>query len=82
MWYIDSVTAVRSEVIRKPRSILLEVSGFKWSLKLDETNASLGRYLEQVDGGEHFEADYARIGAQRNNDREVADHVARTPTSD
>jgi aminoglycoside/choline kinase family phosphotransferase len=26
----------------------------------------LDRYLAQVDGGEHFEADYARLGAQRN----------------
>jgi aminoglycoside/choline kinase family phosphotransferase len=28
--------------------------------------AMLDRYLSQVDGGEHFEADYARLGAQRN----------------
>ncbi|MGV3555039.1 MAG: aminoglycoside phosphotransferase family protein [Croceibacterium sp.] len=28
--------------------------------------AMLDRYLAQVDGGEHFEADYARLGAQRN----------------
>lgn len=28
--------------------------------------AMLGRYLSQVDAGEHFEADYARLGAQRN----------------
>jgi aminoglycoside/choline kinase family phosphotransferase len=26
----------------------------------------LDRYLAQVDGGQHFEADYARLGAQRN----------------
>ena len=26
----------------------------------------LDRYLAQVDAGEHFEADYARLGAQRN----------------
>ena len=28
--------------------------------------AMLDRYLRAVDGGEHFEADYARLGAQRN----------------
>jgi len=28
--------------------------------------AMLGRYVAQVDAGEHFEADYARLGAQRN----------------
>jgi aminoglycoside/choline kinase family phosphotransferase len=28
--------------------------------------AMLDRYLGEVDGGEHFEADYARLGAQRN----------------
>jgi aminoglycoside/choline kinase family phosphotransferase len=28
--------------------------------------AMLDRYLAQVDAGEHFEADYARLGAQRN----------------
>ena len=28
--------------------------------------AMLDRYLEQADGGPHFEADYARLGAQRN----------------
>jgi aminoglycoside/choline kinase family phosphotransferase len=28
--------------------------------------AMLDRYLSQVDAGEHFEADYARLGAQRN----------------
>ena len=32
----------------------------------DLERAMLDRYLEQVDGGEHFEADYARLGAQRN----------------
>jgi aminoglycoside/choline kinase family phosphotransferase len=32
----------------------------------DLERAMLGRYLEQIDGGAHFEADYARLGAQRN----------------
>ena len=32
----------------------------------DLERSMLDRYLAQVDGGEHFEADYARLGAQRN----------------
>jgi aminoglycoside/choline kinase family phosphotransferase len=32
----------------------------------DLERAMLGRYLAQVDAGPEFEADYARLGAQRN----------------